>query len=52
MSHAAPFFPGGFQKKTSSCARVALNLNVSHFKKSHCVQIAKHVIFVVMYTFN
>ena len=38
-------FPGGFEKKTNLCARVALNLNVSHFKKSHCVQIAKHVIF-------
>ena len=53
----APFFPGGFQKKTNLCTRVAVNLNVSHFKKSHCVQIAKRVIFfgealVVMCTLN
>ena len=43
--HSSFLFPGGFEKKTNLCARVALNLNVSHFKKSHCVQIAKHVIF-------
>ena len=41
----APFFPGGFQKKTNICAKEAVNVNVSHFKKSHCVQIAKRVIF-------
>ena len=51
------FFPGGFQKKTNICAKVAVNVNVSHFKKSHCVQIAKRVIFfgevlVVMCTIN
>ena len=41
-----PLFPGGLRKKTNSrCAKMAANLNVSHFKKSLCVQIAKHMIF-------
>ena len=50
-------FPGGFRKKTNSwCAKMVANLNVLHLKKSHCVQIAEHIIFfgealVVMCTF-
>ena len=37
-------------------AKIVANLNVSHLKKSHCVQIAKHYDFfgealVVMCTF-